>query len=114
MASYFVMSFIIWYGTNPWLACLIAVTGAIALQMCSMFLIVVCKIPDLLATCAMMFILDGLSLTYSGGGAISARAVVSGASSPATTEATAIQADLQRIMMASPRRRLAGATAVTP
>lgn len=72
MASYFAMSFIIWYGTNPWIACLIAIAGAIVLAMGSMFLIVVCKIPDLLATCAMMFILDGLSLTYSGGGAISA------------------------------------------
>lgn len=72
MASYFAMSLIIWYGTNPWIACVVAILGTMVLQFGSMFLIVVCKIPDLLATCAMMFILDGLSLTYSGGGAISA------------------------------------------
>jgi len=36
-----------------------------------MLLIVKFRIPDLLATLAMMFTLDGLSLTYSGGGAIS-------------------------------------------
>lgn len=72
MASYFAMSYIIWYGTDWRIACLIAVGGTILLQLVSMFLIVVCKIPDLLATCAMQFVLDGLSLTYSGGGAISA------------------------------------------
>ncbi|MGI6739695.1 MAG: ABC transporter permease [Christensenellales bacterium] len=72
MASYFAMSLIIWYGTNPWIACGVAIVGTIILQLGNLFLIVVCKIPDLLATCAMMFILDGLSLTYSGGGAISA------------------------------------------
>lgn len=62
----------IWYGTNVWLAILIAIGGTLAITMITMFLIVKCKIPDLLATCAMMFFLDGLSLTYSGGGAISA------------------------------------------
>ena len=72
MSSFILMSFLIWYGTNVWLAILIAIAGTLAITMITMFLIVKCKIPDLLATCAMMFFLDGLSLTYSGGGAISA------------------------------------------
>lgn len=72
MASFILMSLLIWYDMNVWLAILLTVAGTLLITLCTMFLIVVCKIPDLLATCAMMFFLDGLSLTYSGGGAISA------------------------------------------
>lgn len=72
MSSFILMSFLIWYDTNIWAAILITIAGTLVITLGSMFLIVKCKIPDLLATCAMMFFLDGLSLTYSGGGAISA------------------------------------------
>lgn len=72
MASFVFMSLIIWYGTNFWLSALAALGVTLALELMATFLIIICKIPDLLATCAMMFFLDGLSLTYSGGGAISA------------------------------------------
>lgn len=72
MASFFVMSFIIWYDMNFWLAILITIGGTLLITAVNLFLIVKCKIPDLLATCALMFFLEGLCLTYSGGGAISA------------------------------------------
>lgn len=36
-----------------------------------MFLILVCKIPDMLATCALMFVHQGLGQWYIGGGAVS-------------------------------------------
>lgn len=72
MSSFVFMSLIIWYGTNIWLSAFAAIIVTIVLTLFTMFLVIVCKIPDLLATCAIMFFLDGLSLTYSGGGAISA------------------------------------------
>ena len=72
ISSYVTMSLIIWYAWHPALTASIAIVVCLGLTMCSMFLIVVCKIPDLLATCAMMFILEGLGLTYTGGGSISA------------------------------------------
>lgn len=72
MASFVFMSFIIWFGSSIGTAILASLAVTAVLVLLSMILIIVCKIPDLLATCAMMFFLDGLSLTYSGGGAISA------------------------------------------
>lgn len=72
MSSFLLMSFLIWYDLNIWVAIFLTVSGTLVITMCTMFLVVKCKIPDLLATCAMMFFLQGLSLTYSGGGAISA------------------------------------------
>ncbi len=72
IASYIIMSLILWYSMNPVLSGVIAMFACFALTMVTMFLIVVCKIPDLLATVAMMFILEGIGLTYTGGGAISA------------------------------------------
>ena len=70
MASFILMSLLIWYDMNVWLAILLTIGGTLLITLCTMFLIVVCKIPDHLATCAMMFFLDGLSLTYSGGGCL--------------------------------------------
>lgn len=72
VSGYFVMSYVLWYGTNFWLALLITIVFTLVLQCLTMFLIIKCKIPDLLATCAMMFVLQGIGLTYTGGGAISA------------------------------------------
>ena len=37
-----------------------------------MFLILVCKIPDMLATCALQFVHAGLGLAFTGGSAVSA------------------------------------------
>ena len=72
VSGYFIMSFVLWYGMGLLPAFLIAVVMTMLLQCVTMFLIIKCKIPDLLATCAMMFVLQGIGLTYTGGGAISA------------------------------------------
>lgn len=72
VSGYFVMSFVLWYGMNLASATLITIVLTMVLQCLTMFLIIKCKIPDLLTTCAMMFVLQGLGLTYTGGGAISA------------------------------------------
>ena len=71
MSSTMVISFLCWYRLSMWLAIPLTLVATMALMMITMLLIVKFKIPDLLATLAMMFMLDGLSLTYSGGGAVS-------------------------------------------
>jgi simple sugar transport system permease protein len=71
MSGALVISFIVWYEMSMWLAIPLALVVTIGLMMITLLLIVKCHIPDLLATLAMMFMLDGLSLTYSGGGALS-------------------------------------------
>ena len=71
MSGAMIISFFVWYKMSLWLAIPLALTLTMALMMITMLLIVKFKIPDLLATLAMMFTLDGVSLTYSGGGAIS-------------------------------------------
>ena len=72
ISGFFVTSLIVWYGISFWVASAYAILLTMLLTLLTMFLIVTCKIPDLLATCAMMFFLDGLALIYSGGGNISA------------------------------------------
>jgi len=71
MSGAMIISFFVWYKMSMWLAIPLALVLTMALMMITMLLIVKFKIPDLLATLAMMFMLDGVSLTYSGGGAIS-------------------------------------------
>ena len=71
-SAFLAMSLCVWYGTSPWISMGYAICGSILVTMISMLLIVKFKIPDLLATLAMMFFLQGLSLIYSGGGAVSA------------------------------------------
>lgn len=97
MSSFIMMSFLIWHNVNVWLSILITIAGTLVITLGSMFLIVKCKIPDLLATCAMMFFLDGLSLTYSGGGAISA-----GMPKPDGTPSLGIVPDVLKKMGTSP------------
>lgn len=71
MAGTLVISFFVWHDMNMWFAMPLTLLITTALTLFTMLLIVKFKIPDLLATLAMMFTLQGLSLTYSGGGAIS-------------------------------------------
>ncbi len=97
MSSFLVMSYIIWYGTNLWVSILIAIFGTLLISSISMFLIVKCKIPDLLATLAMMFFLEGLSLTYSGGGAISA-----GMPAPSGEPSVGVVPETLKVMGTSP------------
>jgi len=71
MSGALIISFFVWHQITMWVAIPLAIILTMALMMITMLLIVKFRIPDLLATLAMMFTLDGLSLTYSGGGAIS-------------------------------------------
>ena len=71
MTGALVVSFFVWYNMSMLVAIPLAILITIGFMMFSMLLIIKFKVPDLLATLAMMFTLDGLSLTYSGGGAVS-------------------------------------------
>lgn len=71
LSSTLFMSLIVWFNLPVWVAIPYALAGALASALLISFLVVKCKIPDLLATCAMMFFLDGVALTYTGGGTIS-------------------------------------------
>jgi simple sugar transport system permease protein len=71
MAGSFIISFFVWHQMGMVMAVVLTILCVMALMAFATLLIVKFKIPDLLATLAMMFILDGMSLTYSGGGAIS-------------------------------------------
>lgn len=97
MSSFLLMSMIIWYNHSLWVAIPYAIVGSLALQCVTLFLIVKCKIPDLLATCAMMFLMDGLSLTYSGGGAIS-----SGMPRPDGQPSTGVVPQILKVLGTSP------------
>jgi len=66
-----VISFFTWHEMNMLQAMPLAILVAMLTSFVSMMLIIVFKIPDLLATLAMMFMIDGAALTYSGGGALS-------------------------------------------
>lgn len=70
LANALVVSLFVWYGFGT--------TGAIVLTLliCTLvglfnaFLIVVLKIPDMLATLASLFVIQGVAMTYSYGGSI--------------------------------------------
>ena len=50
-----------------------------------MFLILVCKVPDMLGTCALMFVHQGLGQWYIGGGAVSTGMRLPNGNAPART-----------------------------
>lgn len=71
MTGVLVISFICWFQLSMFMSIVLSIVATVALTMITMLLIIKFKVPDLLATLAMMFTIDGLSLTYAGGGAVS-------------------------------------------
>ena len=70
--SYVFASMCLWFGLPVWLAFLITIIFAMVMYLLTMFLILVCKVPDMLCTCALQFVHQGLGLAYTGGSAVSA------------------------------------------
>lgn len=70
MSGTFAISFFVWKDWNVWVVIPAAILASLALTGITLFMIIQLHIPDLLATMAMMFILQGLSQTYAGGGSI--------------------------------------------
>ena len=70
-SSYVFVSMYLWYGLPLWLCIVITIAVTLLMYQLTMFLILVCKVPDMLATCALMFVHQGLGQWYIGGGAVS-------------------------------------------
>lgn len=96
VSSFLFASAFLWFGLPLWLSVLVTVALTMALYLLTMFLILVCGIPDMLATCALMFVHQGLGLWWTGGGAVSAGMPTRWGTAPArsgwTEEALAIGA----------------------
>ena len=70
-SAYVFVSMYLWYGLNLGMSIVVCILVTLVLYQLTMFLILVCKIPDMLATCALMFVHQGLGQWYIGGGAVS-------------------------------------------
>lgn len=72
VSSFLFASLFLWFGLPLWVSVVLTVMLTMGLYLLTMFLILVCRIPDMLATCALMFVYQGLGLWWTGGGAVSA------------------------------------------
>ncbi len=72
VSSFLFASLFLWFGLPLWLSVILTVVLTMGLYLLTMFLILVCLVPDMLATCALMFVHQGLGLWWTGGGAVSA------------------------------------------
>ena len=70
VSSFLFASLFLWFGLPLWLSVLLTVVLTMVLYLVNMFLILVCRIPDMLATCALMFVYQGVGLWWTGGGAV--------------------------------------------
>lgn len=65
-----IMSFMIWYEMPVAPSVLLGVVLTLVVAVVNMFLIVKCRIPDILATLSSMFIFEGVAMSYAGGGSV--------------------------------------------
>lgn len=72
VSSFVFASLFLWFGLPLWGSVVLTIVLTMVLYLLTMFLILVCRIPDMLATCALMFVHQGLGLWWTGGGAVSA------------------------------------------
>ena len=70
-SAYAFVSSYLWFGQSLFMSVIICIITTLVMYQLTMFLILVCKIPDMLATCALMFVHQGLGQWYIGGGAVS-------------------------------------------
>ncbi|WP_026691544.1 ABC transporter permease [Alteribacter aurantiacus] len=77
LANAIVISMFVWYGQPTLIALVAAFTAALLVGLFNAFMIVKVKIPDLLLTLAVMFIIQGVALTYTRGATISQNMIMS-------------------------------------
>ncbi|AJJ10515.1 branched-chain amino acid transport system / permease component family protein [Yersinia rohdei] len=70
LANAVVVSLFVWYGFGTTGAILLTLLICTLVGLFNAFLIVVLKIPDMLATLASLFVIQGVAMTYSHGGSI--------------------------------------------
>src|SRR5699024_97839 len=74
-ACTFIMTMFIWYDFNMGVSIILTLLVGLTVAAVNSLLIVKFKIPDMVATLAVMFMYQGVALTYSNGGAITERMV---------------------------------------
>ena len=84
-SAYVFVSMYLWYGLSLGMSILVCVLVTIVLYQLTMFLILVCKVPDMLGTCALMSVHQGLGQWYIGGGAVSTGMRLPNGNAPART-----------------------------
>jgi len=84
-SAYVFVSMYLWYGLPLWLCIAVTVIATLIMYQLTMFLILICKIPDMLATCALMFVHQGIGQWYIGGGAVSTGMRLPNGSAPVRT-----------------------------
>lgn len=62
VSSFLFASLFLWFGLPLWLSVVLTVLLTMVLYLLTMFLILLCRVPDMLATCALMFVYQGLGL----------------------------------------------------
>ncbi|MEN3754779.1 ABC transporter permease [Mangrovibacter yixingensis] len=76
LANSLVISLFVWYGFGSTQAIVITLALCCLVGLFNAFLIVVLKIPDMLATLASLFVIQGVAMTYSYGGSITENMVL--------------------------------------
>ena len=70
-SAYAFVSMYLWHGLSLGMSIAVALIATLVMYQLTMFLILVCRIPDMLATVSLMFVQQGLGQWYIGGGAVS-------------------------------------------
>jgi simple sugar transport system permease protein len=73
LADTLIMTMFVWYGLSMGLSIIITILTCLAIAVVNSILIVKLKIPDMVAALSVMFMFQGVALTYSNGGAITER-----------------------------------------
>ena len=77
LSNAIVISMFVWFSQNTYIAIMAAIAASLIVGALNSFLIVKMRIPDMLLTLAMMFIIQGMALTYTKGATISQNMVMS-------------------------------------
>lgn len=73
LADTFIMTMFVWYNMSIGASIALTILVCLTVAIVNSILIVKLKIPDMIATLAVMFMYQGVALTYSNGGAITER-----------------------------------------
>ncbi|MBM7619722.1 simple sugar transport system permease protein [Bacillus tianshenii] len=71
LSNAIVISMFVWFSQNTFIAIFAAIVASLIVGLLNSLLIIKGKIPDMLLTLAMMFIIQGIALTYTKGASIS-------------------------------------------
>ncbi|WP_082337975.1 ABC transporter permease [Kallipyga gabonensis] len=82
-SAYVFVSAYLWFGLSLAMSIIVCLVVTLIMYQLTMFMILVCKIPDMLATVALMFVHQGLGQWYIGGGAVSTGMKTSWGAAPA-------------------------------